>query len=172
MPADNVSPLIAPPSRRGLRLTLILCGVALVGVVLAVTLWPTPVDQGSRRLIAEFIALLHRAGVPEWFGYSQLEVLANVLMFVPLGVLGGLLVRPRRLWWVFLALPVLSVCVELTQFWLLPARFATLSDVIANTTGGWIGLAAALALRRAVARRRRSVTGEAPSPALESPHTR
>ena len=55
--------------------------------VLMATLWPTPLDQGYEASIQKVLAVLHRNGVPAWFGYNQLEFSANVLMFVPLGPL-------------------------------------------------------------------------------------
>jgi glycopeptide antibiotics resistance protein len=74
-----------------------------------------------------------------FIGYPQIEFLANVLMFVPLGLLVGVLFG-RRFW----ALAILlgfsaSACIEFAQFVLLPGRYGTVDDVIANTLGALVG---------------------------------
>lgn len=116
-------------------------GLALVMLAaLIITLNPTPVDSGRGNDVRAFLDLLHGVGVPESFGYTELEVTANVVMFFPLGLFFGLIVTGRW-WWLAVAAPLaLSVCIELTQLFLLPERYADISDVIANTLGGWLGL--------------------------------
>jgi glycopeptide antibiotics resistance protein len=97
--------------------------------------------------------VLHRNGVPEWFGYTKLEFTANVLMFVPLGFLVSMLL-PVRVWWLALIIcPGLSVAIELTQAAALSARFATVSDVVSNSTGALIGALLAVVLRAAIYQR-------------------
>jgi glycopeptide antibiotics resistance protein len=121
----------------------------LVAVLIA-TMWPTPLDQGFSSSIDRFLAVMHRNGVPEWFGYSKLEFTANIGMFVPLGFLVALLL-PRKLWWFALFIcPGLSVGIELTQATFLSARFATVVDVIANSLGALVGIAIAVILRTMV----------------------
>lgn len=74
-----------------------------------------------------------------WVTYVQLEIAANVAFFIPIGLLVGLLVPLRR--WGFVVVGVLGVplAIELAQS-LLPNRVASLSDVLANITGGFLGL--------------------------------
>ena len=145
---------LASPS----RVRLVLCGILLlfyVGVVLLVTMWPTPMDTGFPAAVDRLLAIMHRYGVPEWFGFTKLEFSANVAMFVPLGFLLTLTL-PKRGWWVaLLLLPAFSGAIELTQGQWLTARFATVSDVIANTLGGWIGLILAALVRAVVHERDR-----------------
>jgi len=140
----------APPKSRvrlHLGLTLV---VAYGAVVLLATMWPTPLDQGFESSVTRLLDVLHRNGIPQWFGYNKLEFSANVLMFVPLGFLVSMLL-PVRVWWLaLLILPGISVGIELTQAFALSARFATVSDVIANSTGGFIGAFLAVALRAAI----------------------
>lgn len=128
----------------------LIAGLALVSygsIVLMATLWPTPLDRGYEASIQKFLEVLHRNGIPEWFGYNKLEFSANVLMFVPLGLLITMLL-PTKLWWLALLIcPALSVAIELTQATLLTARFATVTDVIANSTGTLIGALTAVLLR-------------------------
>jgi glycopeptide antibiotics resistance protein len=122
-------------------------------IVLLATMWPTPLDLGYAASINRVLDVLHRNGVPEWFGYNKLEVSANVLMFVPLGFFVSMLL-PVRVWWLALIIcPGLSVAIELTQAYALSARFATVSDVIANSTGALIGAVLAVVLRAAIYQR-------------------
>lgn len=122
-------------------------------VVLLATLWPTPLDQGYDASIQKFLGVLHRNGIPEWFGYGKLEFSANIAMFVPLGFLTTLIL-PTRVWWLALVVcPGLSIAIELTQASLLAARFATISDVIANSTGAVVGALVAVILRALIYQR-------------------
>lgn len=144
--------------REGLAVTgLILCGM----VILWATMSPTPLDQGYEGAIDRFLAVLHRNGIPEWFGYHKLEFLANVVMFVPFGFLIALAL-PRRLIWVTLVLvPAFSGAIELFQAVALSARFATVMDVFANTVGGYTGAIIAILIRVAVSSRDEKVIARA-----------
>jgi hypothetical protein len=72
------------------------------------------------------------------------DVLANVALFAPLG---AALVLAGVPWWAAaLAGAGLSGAIELTQYLAIPGRFATLSDLLTNTTGAT--LAAALTAYR------------------------
>lgn len=128
-----------------------------LAVVLAATLSPTPIDQGYESAIERVLSILHRNGVPEWFGYRWLEFSANIAMFVPLAYFLSLVFPTRFLWLALPLVPALSVVLETLQFFVLPARFATVNDVIANTVGGWVGVAAAAATVAAVHARDRRV---------------
>ncbi|MDU0366402.1 VanZ family protein [Microbacterium sp. NPDC089180] len=128
-----------------------------LAVVLAATLSPTPIDQGYESAIERVLSILHRNGVPQWFGYRWLEFSANIAMFVPLAYFLSLVFPTRFLWLALPLVPALSVALETLQFFVLPARFATVNDVIANTVGGWVGVAAAAATVAAVHARDRRV---------------
>jgi len=146
------------------RFRLAICGVLLLAylaIVLAVTMWPTPLDQGYAAAIERVLGVLHRHGVPEWFGYNDLEFTANIAMFLPLGFLLALTLS-RRLWWLSLLLiPALSAAIEGVQGRFLAERFASALDVIANTIGGYLGVLIAQALRALVHGRDRFVVAEA-----------
>jgi glycopeptide antibiotics resistance protein len=68
---------------------------------------------------------------------SVIEVALNVLLFVPLSLVGWYVVRQGIAFWVVAGL-VLSVIIELVQL-TIPGRTTTLSDVIANTSGAALG---------------------------------
>ena len=107
----------------------------------------SPSDDGGSGLHDWLAGLL---GEP---AYVAIEFVANIVMFVPFGVLVRL-ASARLHWWMILALGLLTtVTIELTQL-ALPSRFSTVSDVIANTLGTAVGLAAVWAVgRRALTRR-------------------
>jgi glycopeptide antibiotics resistance protein len=156
--AVGTGALRPPPAPSHARewIVLVMLGAYALIVALA-TLTPTPLDQGFESSVDRVLAVLHRHGVPDWFGYNTLEFSANIVMFLPLAFLISLLM-PFRWWWLaFLAAPALSVAIELTQHALLDARFATANDVIANSTGAVIGTLLAHALRSVVRARDKKV---------------
>jgi VanZ like family len=77
------------------------------------------------------------------------DVLLNILMYVPLGCLLGLLARRRdRRTFAVLVLTVagVSLAFETAQL-LLPSRFPSVDDLICNTLGGALGIWLGLRLR-------------------------
>jgi glycopeptide antibiotics resistance protein len=82
-----------------------------------------------------------------WVTYTQLESFANVVLFVPFGLLIALLV-PTRWWWlVVTGLVLAAVGIEVGQALFLPERVPSLGDVLANSTGGLIGVGIAAVIR-------------------------
>ena len=85
--------------------------------------------------------------------YPRIEFSANILLFVPLGVLLMLILRRR-----YLILPiaiVVTVAIECAQGLLLDKRTPSVLDIIANTAGACIGMlivAVVESMRRARAR--------------------
>lgn len=141
-----------------MRLLFAAVGLGLcLGAVLMATLWPTPIDQGYASAIGRVLAVLHHNGVPDWYGYRWLEATANVLMFVPVGYFLALVFPTRMLWVALPLVPLVSLTLEGAQLIFLPARFATLTDVVANSLGGWWGIAIAAITVVAVHERDRRV---------------
>nr|WP_281370332.1 VanZ family protein [Microbacterium pseudoresistens] len=89
---------------------------------------------------------LHEYGIPLRTAYTIMEFLANVALFVPLGLLLALAWPRLRMWLIIIAGLVASSTIELVQM-TLPSRFPTLSDVAANTLGTAIGCAAVFLVR-------------------------
>ncbi|MFZ6991287.1 VanZ family protein [Curtobacterium sp. RRHDQ66] len=146
------APLV-PATPRSRRIAAWVIGVYGVGV-LFVGFAGSPVDAGAHPLIIRVLDAAHRVGVPGWFGYGALEFSANVVFFVPLGLLVVLLVGARR-WWVgAVAGLVVSACIETGQAVFLPARFASLDDVLSNTSGAVIGALVGVVVFGWVGRRR------------------
>jgi glycopeptide antibiotics resistance protein len=140
----------SPPKSRTREWLALLALLGYVAIVLAATLSPTPLDQGYQSAIDKVLSVLHRNGVPEWFGYNKLEFSANVVMFIPLGFLIALLL-PTKVWWLALIVcPGLSGAIELTQGAVLTERFASWGDVLSNSVGAVIGILVAVILRALV----------------------
>jgi glycopeptide antibiotics resistance protein len=123
--------------------------VALVGYLLFVgfTVWlPASVSSKVTGLVGVMARWVAEAGIAS---YQQsavvLEILANVALFVPVGLLLPFAWPRLRLWQVTLAGGLLSVVIESVQG-LMPSRFPTVSDVIANTTGTFLGAVVATVL--------------------------
>lgn len=132
--------------------------------VLLIGFWRTPVDASSRTWLDAAIDHAHRLGAPTWFGYEVVESLANVAFFVPLGLLVVLFAGARWWWAGALAGLVLSAAIETGQALFLPARYATLDDVLANTIGATVGaLLGVVVLSLAVRRSRPAGTHPASS---------
>ncbi len=142
------------PSTSQVRRVIISILAAGYGVVLAlVAFWPTPIDRPVGGLLARVLRALHERGVPEFFGYTFVEFTANILLFIPVGVVAGLV--GRRVHWVpaLLAGPILSAVIELIQLLFISARFATIEDIVANTLGASAGVVLAAAARSVIAAR-------------------
>ena len=108
------------------------------------TLMPVRVEQAAPTLLASVLSFIRDDLSWTWLGFAQLEVIANVLVFVPVGIL-AFLVTPRRVWGLaFAAGPALSVLIEAWQAVALPERAATFADVLANSAGSTLGVGLAL----------------------------
>ncbi|WIB00739.1 VanZ family protein [Curtobacterium sp. MCBA15_012] len=117
-------------------------GYAVVVVLVATA--GSPVDGGIQPWLTRAIAAGHRLGAPPWLGYDAVEFTANVVFFAPFGFLAVLLLGARR-WWVGMVGGfVVSVCIETVQALFLPARFASVDDVLANTSGAVLGVLAGI----------------------------
>ena len=123
--------------------------LALYGLgVLTVLMWPTPVDSSMSSSLKNFFAWCAAHGMG-WVTYRRLEFAANIALFVPLGFLLTLASRRLKWWHVIGGAALASMVAEITQALARPERFATASDVVANTLGAALGLVVALAYRAA-----------------------
>ncbi len=120
---------------RPLRLALGGVFVVYLGVVAQLVLSPSPA-LGDRAIV-KLVSMAERFGV--LVSVSTAEFALNVLLVVPLGLLGGLLftqIRPTA--WVA-GVFITSLIVELTQVVGLSARTGSSQDVVANTLGAFVG---------------------------------
>lgn len=150
-----------PDIRRRRIVALVLIGAACLAGVLLVGYLPTRVDGGVEPTVRRVLAWLQGLGAPEWVNYDFADFVANIGFFVPIGLVAALLL-PWRAWW--LAIPIgaaLSGLLELGQYLFLPERYASWTDVAANTIGAVLGALIAAAIR-ASARRARSRRAASP----------
>lgn len=107
-------------------------------VVYAVTLaaiafWPVPVDSGA----GPFLRTVTR--VFPMLTYDRIEFGANVVLFVPWGVLLTFLITAER--WLVLPIAFLTTfAIECGQGLALAARTPSVHDIIANTAGACLGM--------------------------------
>lgn len=139
------------PSTSGPRHAIIATMALGYGVFLAfVVFWPSPIDPPVQGLLERAISELHERGVPTFIDYVFIESFANVLLFVPVGFLFGLMV-PLRWWPIALLLgPALSATIEVAQRFVLDERVSTVHDVIANSLGATAGVLIAVVIRAVV----------------------
>lgn len=123
--------------RRARRLIVCAAALYLLGVA-RMTLWPDFASPDELDALRSLVAWLTGHGVP--VTYDSVEAAANVVMFVPFGVLGGLLVSRRHRAAVVAAGCAVSAAIETSQLLFLPTRVATVQDVVLNTAGAAVGL--------------------------------
>ena len=109
-------------------------------IVLALIVW-LPDSAASRVTgivfrLARFVS--EHAGVSLSTSYTVFEFGANIALFIPFGLLIAAAWPRTNAWWIILLGFSASAAIELVQT-LLPSRYPTLSDVIANTLGAIIG---------------------------------
>jgi glycopeptide antibiotics resistance protein len=134
---------LLPPPRRLTRGWAIALGIPFIVALAALTLTPSRVEQSMPNLLDLVLTMAHRLGW-ESLDFTRLEVLANVLVFIPLGILAFVLL-PRRIWPLALFVgPALSLAIEAAQRIALPHRAPTVADVLANSAGATIGVVLAI----------------------------
>lgn len=131
---------------------------AYLGFVGWVTLTPSSIAPTGSEFIVRVLARLQRYEELSWLTYNRAEFLANIALFVPVGLFLLLLVG-SRFWWVagFGAF-VMTAAIETAQR-SIPGRVSDERDILANTAGALLGILVGLVLtfpasrRRAAARR-------------------
>lgn len=118
------------------------------------TLTPQPITGDHQQLIHRVLDGLHRRGHVEQMGYEELEFLANIGLFVPVGVF-LLIFFGAGGWWLALAASFGGTVFIETMQTQIPGRVPDERDLIANTLGGAIGIVLALLLTLPATRRRR-----------------
>ncbi|WP_022905316.1 VanZ family protein [Curtobacterium sp. B18] len=117
------------------KLLLLALTAAYAWVIWRMTLTPQVFTSAQNSLVLHAIAWVQQLPHGAWFTYERTEFLANIAMFVPVGMLAALWL-PRR-WWILGALVavVLSTGIEFAQATYLPYRVADPRDVLSNGLG-------------------------------------
>ncbi len=134
-------------------------GAAIAYVLIAAVVMLGPFKY-SEAVVAIWAWLRDELGL-SGFGPGWIEFIANVALFVPLGVVLSLILR-RPVLGLVLAIGV-SIAVELAQL-LLPGRVPSMRDVLANALGAAVGGAIAWLVLRGRARATSVRATEAPDP--------
>lgn len=129
----------------------------LTGGYLAFVAWLTLTPQvdaaGRISVIYRVLDALHRRGYLLSIEDNQVEFLANIALFVPVGMF-LLLLFGTRLWWVALAASfAMTTFIEIAQR-SIPGRVPDERDLMANGLGAVIGVLIALVLTLPAALRR------------------
>ena len=162
-----------PESNRALGRLRVASGVLLLvvcAVVAVITFRQSPPEPEWQRELAAFLRRAYRSGLPQWITFGRIEFSANIVMFVPIGFFGAL-VLPRQRWLVVPIAATASAGIEIVQALRLPERVGSVGDVIANTVGALLGFLLAWLLvanleRRA--RRRARSADTAPIPVVRT----
>lgn len=130
----------------------------LTGGYLAFVAWLTLSPQvdavGRISIIYRVLEALHRRGFLLSIDNNQLEFLANIALFVPVGMF-LLLLFGTRLWWVALTASfAMTASIEFAQR-SIPGRVPDERDLLANGLGALVGVVIALVLTFPAALRRR-----------------
>ena len=108
-------------------------------VVAWITLNPAPPDTRRNAVMDALLVFFTSVPPLSWVDYLTIEFTANILMFVPMGVLFTLILGRWR-WWLVLAIGVAAtLTIEFVQLFL-PARFSEPRDLLSNTIGTVIGI--------------------------------
>ena len=127
--------------------------LALVGWV---TLSPqSSLQRGS--LLWRILELLEPVPGTQWLTFSRLEFVANIAMFVPIGLFLVLLLGRSRWWLAILLAVALTFAIEAAQRFI-AGRVSDPRDLLANSLGAIIGTVIAVAV---TTRRARRVRGSA-----------
>ena len=130
----------------------------LTGGYLAFVAWLTLTPQAYASahisIIYRVLDALHRRGLLLSIDDNELEFLANVALFVPVGMFLLLLVG-TRLWWVALASSFAMTAFIETAQRSIPGRVPDGRDLVANGLGAVIGVLVATVLTLPAALRRR-----------------
>ena len=122
---------MAPRQRSAFLWPRVVFAAYLIALTL-IALWPVPVDSGAGPLLR----LVTR--VAPVLTYPRIEFSANILLFVPLGILLALILRQRHL-----VVPIAflaTVTIESMQALMIDRRVPSVMDIIANVAGACLGL--------------------------------
>ncbi|CAN5499281.1 hypothetical protein BH09ACT12_BH09ACT12_33990 [soil metagenome] len=126
---------------------------AYLGFVGWVTLTPASEAPTQSDLVLRVLARIQRHEEFDWLTLDRAEFLANIALFVPVGLF-LLLLFGTRFWWIAgIAAFLLNSAIETAQR-SIPGRVSDERDIVANTAGALIGIVVGLVLTFPASRRR------------------
>ena len=118
--------------------------LAYLGALAWVTLTPSSNSDRAFSLLQRVVRELQSHASTDFLTFERVEFLANIALFVPMGVFVVLLLG-RRLWWAGIFVGVLASCwIELAQGIWLSDRVSDPRDLVSNTVGTLLGVLFAL----------------------------
>ncbi|CAM5275709.1 VanZ family protein [Leifsonia shinshuensis] len=123
-----------------LRRVLLAVTAAYLLLVAWITLNPFPADPHRNTLLEGLLAAFAQAPLLAWIDYDVVEFTANILLFVPMGVLFALLLGRWRWGLAFAIGAAATLTIEFVQLFL-PARVSDPRDLLANALGTALGIA-------------------------------
>ena len=137
---------------------LSLMTLAYLGALAWVTLTPSSNSQRAFSLLQRLVRLFESHASTDFLTFARVEFLANIALFVPMGVFVVLLLG-RRHWWAGIFVGVLASCwIELAQGIWLPDRVSDPRDLMSNGLGTVLGVLLALLITWPAAYRHRRQT--------------
>jgi glycopeptide antibiotics resistance protein len=124
---------------------LSLVTLAYLGFVGWITLTPGSVAPTSSELVLRVLARLQRFEELSWLTFDRAEYLANVALFVPVGLF-LLLLFGTRFWWLALGAAIVMTSAIETAQRSIPGRVPDERDLAANTMGAVVGIAVGVVL--------------------------
>ena len=124
---------------------LSLVTLGYLGFVGWVTLTPGSAAPTSSELVLRVLARLQRYDELSWLTYDRAEFLANIALFVPVGLF-LLLLFGTRYWWLAAAAAIALTSLIETAQRSIPGRVPDDRDLAANTMGALVGIAVGVVL--------------------------
>ena len=129
--------------------------LAYLGALAWVTLTPSSNSDRAFSLLQRVVREFQSHASTDFLTFTRVEFLANVVLFVPMGVFVVLLLG-RRLWWAGIFAGILASCwIELAQGIWLADRVSDPRDLVSNGLGTVLGVLFALLITWPAAYRHR-----------------
>ena len=125
---------------------------------LALVAWATLTPQSApatTNVLWKLAQFFGRFDVTQWLTFSTIEFLANIALFVPLGLFFVLLFGRARWWLAILIGIALTVVIEYAQQFI-GGRISDPRDLVSNSIGAVVGTILGLILTASKARRLRT----------------
>jgi len=125
-----------------MRLRQPILTVATAGYLIFVgwlTLGPQPLDSNGRGILHRIIRFISGDDTLDWITFALVEFTANIVLFVPVGVLFTLMLGWRRWWLAALLGAGLTAAIEFAQLFI-PNRVTDPRDLVSNSVGALIGV--------------------------------
>jgi glycopeptide antibiotics resistance protein len=119
--------------------------LAYLGFIGWVTLTPGHEAPTQSDLVLRVLARLQRSPHLGWLTYDRAEYLANVALFVPVGLF-LLLLFGTRYWWLSVAAALAMTSLIETAQRSIPGRVSDDRDIASNTLGAVLGVVVGLVL--------------------------